>query len=165
MMKEKDLSSLDGKVAIVTGPGRGLGATLTHRLAQYGAEIVIAEIDEQGVDNVQKRISDIGGKSHFIKADATNSRSVQATADEAKKSLGDVDTLVNKAGISVRGPAENLKEEDWDKVLDINRKGQFLCAQAAGRVMIQQKSGNIINIASAVGQRGLFHPYDLALPY
>jgi len=164
MMKE-DLFRLDGKVAIVTGAGRGLGATLAHGLARYGAEIVIAEIDEQNVDDAQKRISDIGGKPHFIKTDVTDSSSVQAMVDEVKKSLGRIDTLVNNAGISVRGPAENLKEEDWDKVLDVNLKGQFLCAQAAGRVMIQQKSGNIINIASVVGQRGLFHPYDLALPY
>jgi NAD(P)-dependent dehydrogenase (short-subunit alcohol dehydrogenase family) len=148
------LFSLEGKIAIITGGGRGLGA-----------EIVIAEIDESNVPNTRKRIEEAGGKSHFIKTDVTDKESVQAMVDEVKQSLGRIDILVNNAGTSVRGPAENLSEAGWDNVLDINLKGQFLCAQAVGRVMIAQKGGNIINIASVVGQRGLYHPYDLALPY
>jgi len=118
---------------------------------------VIAEIDEKEVPNTQKRISDVRGKSHFIKTDVTDKQSVQAMVDEVKNTLGRIDILVNNAGTSVRGPAEGVTEEGWDKVLDVNLKSQFLCAQAVGRVMIAQKSGNIINIASVVGQRGLFH--------
>jgi NAD(P)-dependent dehydrogenase (short-subunit alcohol dehydrogenase family) len=159
------LFSLSGKVAIVTGGGRGLGATLGVGLAQYGAEIVIAEIDATEVPNTQKRIADVGGQSHFMRTDVTDKQSVQAMVDEVKKLRGRIDILVNNAGTSVRGPAEGVTEEGWDKVLDVNLKSQFLCAQAVGRIMIEQKSGNIINIASVVGQRGLFHPYDLALPY
>lgn len=164
-MDISNLFNLKGKIAIITGGGRGLGAILGVGLAQYGAEIVIAEIDETEVPNTQKRIEEIGGKSHFIKTDVTDKESVQAMVDEVKKSLGHIDILVNNAGTSVRGPAEDVTEEGWDNVLDVNLKSQFLCAQLVGRVMIEQKSGNIINIASVVGQRGLFHPYDLSLPY
>jgi NAD(P)-dependent dehydrogenase (short-subunit alcohol dehydrogenase family) len=163
-MDISNLFNLHGKIAIITGGGRGLGATLGVGLAQYGAEIVIAEIDETEVSKTQKRIADVGGKSHFIKTDVTYKESVQAMVDEVKQS-GRIDILVNNAGTSVRGPAEDVTEEGWDTVLDVNLKSQFLCAQAVGRVMIAQQSGNIINIASVVGQRGLFHPYDLALPY
>jgi NAD(P)-dependent dehydrogenase (short-subunit alcohol dehydrogenase family) len=160
-----NLFNLDGKIALITGGGRGLGATLGVGLARYGAEIVIAEIDEKEVPDTQNRIADVGGKSHFMQTDVTNKQSVQAMVDEVKVSLGKIDILVNNAGTSVRGPAEDVTEDGWDKVLDINLKGQFLCAQAAGQMMIEQQSGNIINIASIVGQRGLYHPHDLALPY
>ncbi|MBD3307553.1 glucose 1-dehydrogenase [candidate division KSB3 bacterium] len=164
-MDTSKLFTLDGKIAVITGGGRGLGATLGVGLAQYGAKIVIAEIDDQEVPQTQQRIAEVGGTSHFIHTDVTDRQSVDAMVAEVLKSPGRIDILVNNAGISARKPAETLQEEEWDKVIDINLKGQFLSAQAVGRVMIEQQSGNIINIASVVGQRGLFHPYDLALPY
>jgi NAD(P)-dependent dehydrogenase (short-subunit alcohol dehydrogenase family) len=164
-MSKNDLFYLGGRTAIVTGAGRGLGATLSLGLAKQGARIVLAEIDAHGIEEVQKEISKAGGTSLFVQTDVTNKDSVQAMVEKVEGSFKEIDILVNNAGTSVRGPAESLAEADWDKVLNVNLKGAFLCAQIVGRVMIKQKRGSILNIASVVGQRGLSHSYDLAVSY
>jgi NAD(P)-dependent dehydrogenase (short-subunit alcohol dehydrogenase family) len=159
------MRDLVGKTAIVTGAGRGLGATLAVGLAEQGATIVLADISSEGAGEMLKKVTAVGGLAVFIQTDVTSRKSVQAMVDQVEGSFARIDILVNNAGISSRGPAENLEESDWDKVIDVNLKGPFLCAQAVGRVMIRQNGGAIINIASVVGQRGLLHRHDLAVAY
>jgi NAD(P)-dependent dehydrogenase (short-subunit alcohol dehydrogenase family) len=159
------MRDLVGKTAIVTGAGRGLGASLAVGLAEQGATIVLADISSDGAGEMLKKVTAAGGLAVFIQTDVTSRKSVQAMVDQVEGSFARIDILVNNAGISSRGPAENLEESDWDKVIDVNLKGPFLCSQAVGRVMIRQNGGAIINIASVVGQRGLLHRHDLAVAY
>lgn len=161
MIKASELFDLKDKVAIVTGGSRGLGNKLALGLAEFGAKIVVADINDEEIKNMRKRINDL----LFIETNVTNKKAVERMVTETKKTMGRIDILVNNAGISIRSAAENFTEEEWCKVIDVNLNGAFFVAQAVGKVMIEQGFGNIINIASVVGQRGLYHPHDFSVAY
>ena len=149
-----DVFSLKGKTAIVTGASKGLGEAIAISLAEAGADLVLASRDEALLAKVAANISSKGVKCITVKADMLSAKDVQAMADKTIAEFGQIDILINNAGINIVKPFVDLTEEEWDRVLDTNLKGYFLCAQAAGREMLKRKSGCVINNASVFGLTG-----------
>jgi len=155
--------NLEGKVAIVTGGACGLGRAVCEGLAEVGAKVVVVDVNEQGAQKVAAKLKKKFDDNNYITTmtDVTKKASVDAMIKTTLDAFGSIDILVNNAGINIPrllvDPAgkEELTEEIWDKVVLINQKGLFLCAQAVARVMIQSgKGGVIINIASESGMEG-----------
>jgi len=148
--------SLKNKVALVTGARRGIGKGIALALAKAGAKVIVTDIDEKECEAVVKEIEKLGSQGLAKKVDVTNKKEIETAVKKAVDKFGKLDILVNNAGICPFKPFLELTEEDWDKVLDINLKGYFLCSQAAAREMAKQKWGRIINIASVtMGQMGV----------
>lgn len=147
---------LTDKVAIITGARRGMGRTHALLLAGAGAKVVVSDISEEDCQKVVEEIEKAGGQGLAVKCDVVSKQEVEAMVAAIVDKFGKVDILVNNAGIVDFKPFLELTEDDWDKVLDINLKGYFLCAQAAAKEMTKAKAGRIINIASvAMGQQGV----------
>jgi len=144
-------------VAIVTGGSRGLGRSMALALADGGAHVIIIDILISQAIEVAKEILRKGVESLAIKADVTKPKEVQKMVSQIMKHFGRIDILVNNAGINIIASAESFRPKDWDKVLSINLKGVFLCGQAVGKVMIKQRKGKMINIASIAGMVGTPH--------
>lgn len=145
---------LKDRIAIVTGGSRGIGKATAELLSHYGAKIVIADILEEESVNTANEITKKGGEAIAIKTDVSNKKDIENLIDATIKKFGRVDILVNNAGIYKAAPTEEVSEEEWARVLDINLKGYFLCAQVVGREMIKQKYGRIVNISSIAGLSG-----------
>ena len=147
---------LTGKVALVTGGRRGMGRSHALALAAQGAKVVVTDIDENECALVVAEIKSKGGEAACFKMDVSKKDQVDSVFDETIKQFGRLDILVNNAGIYFSKIALELTEDDWDKMLGINLKGQFLCAQRAAREMAKNNWGRIVNIASvASGQVGV----------
>jgi 3-oxoacyl-[acyl-carrier protein] reductase len=147
--------SLEGKTAIITGSGRGIGREIALRLAADGADIVINDVgDLAPAEAVAAEVTALGRKSLVVAADVSNSDEVAAMVEKAVAEMGRVDILVNNAGITRDQLIMRMSDDDWDKVLGINLKGVFVCTRAVLRPMIRQRSGTIVNIASIVGLIG-----------
>jgi len=144
--------SLLGKVALVTGASVGLGKGMAVGLAEAGADIVAAGIGD--MSQVQLEVEALGRKFLGINVNLMLTEPIEELVQSAKKAFGRIDILVNNAGITRDKPLAMMSEDDWDSVLDINLKGAFLCTKAAGKVMIKQRSGKIINVASVSGVMG-----------
>ncbi len=149
------LFDLAGKVAIVTGAGRGLGRTIALGLAQHGADVVVVSRTAAQVEEVAAEIGALGRKSLALQADTSRKADVDRMVARAVESWGRIDVPVNNAGIDIIKPALDYAENEWDQVLDINLKGYFLCAQAIGRVMVRQRSGSILMNSSIAGSIGI----------
>jgi 3-oxoacyl-[acyl-carrier protein] reductase len=144
---------LKDKVAIITGAAHGIGKAYARRFAEEGAHAVVADIDARGGDATVKAIIDSGFSAWAQTTDVRDFSSVQGLMRETVKKFGRVDILLNNAAIYVtqelwKGPVEESEISEWDRVLEVNLKGVFLCCKAAIPIMKQQKSGKIINIAS-----------------
>jgi 3-oxoacyl-[acyl-carrier protein] reductase len=139
---------LIGKTAIVTGARRGMGRAIALALAGEGANVVVSDISQEDCQKVVDKIERLGRKGLAVKCDVSSSSEVEAMVRETVAEFGGVDILVNNAGIISYKPFLELTDEDWDKTLSVNLKGQFLCARAAAREMVKNKRGRIINIAS-----------------
>ncbi len=146
------LFDLDGKVAIVTGAAGGLGASIVRGLEAAGAKVMAADIREPR--------ENLGRQIDFCRADVSRKREVEALVQETWKRFGRLDIMVSNAAIPGGAAAESETEEGWEKVMAVNAKGPFLCAIAAARKMIPQRSGCIINLASVLSFIG--HPTCLA---
>jgi len=146
---------LDGKVAIVTGAGQGIGRAIALSLAEEGASVVVCDINPQTAQDVTKEIQSLGRQAEAIKADVSNSEDVEELVRKSLDRFKKIDILVNNAGICLVSSAEELSEDEWDKTIDVNLKGTFLCSQAVGREMIKQKCGKIVNIGSGAGHIGI----------
>ena len=147
-----DLFSLRGQMAMVTGGAQGLGKAMATALATYGADIALMDLNLPLAEASAAEISTAtGARCLAIRGDVTNPVDVQAAVDAIVQACGRLDVLVNNAGIVINIPAEEMSLLDWQRVIDINLTGVFLCAQAAGRQMIRQGGGRIINIASMSG--------------
>ena len=146
---------LSGKVAIVTGAGRGMGYHIALALARYGADLVVCSRTLSELEKVASEIEPLGRRVLIQKMDVTNIPEIHSMVEAAVKTFGRIDLLVNNAGLNIPQWAEEVTEEAWDRVFDINLKGTFFCAQAVGKVMIRQKRGKIINISSQSGSVGL----------
>jgi NAD(P)-dependent dehydrogenase (short-subunit alcohol dehydrogenase family) len=150
-----NLFDLTGRKAIVTGGGRGLGRALAVGLAQYGADVAIVSRTRSQLEETAAEIGLYGRQALVFPADVSKKSDVETVVHQIADAWGRVDILVNNAGVDAAQPAMDYKEEDWDFVLDINLKGYFLCAQAAGRVMMKQGGGSIINNSSICGDVGV----------
>lgn len=146
-----DQFSLAGMVGIVTGGGQGLGKVFCHAFAEAGADIVVAEANPDTGPVTVDEIKALGRRSIYVQTDVRNPESVNSMAARVMSEFGKVDFLMNNAGITKWGEAENASVDDWRNVIDVNLNGVFYCCQAVGKYMIQQRSGRIINIASMSG--------------
>ena len=147
---------LNGKVAIVTGAGKGMGEAHSLKLAGAGAKVVLADISLEDCQKVVEKIKQQKGEAIAVKCDVSKKAEIDNLVSEALKKFGKIDILVNNAGIYPFEPFLDMKEENFQKVIDINLKGYFLMSQAAAKEMVKQKSGVIVNIASvAMGQVGM----------
>jgi len=144
---------LKGKIAIVTGASQGIGKGIALELAKAGANVVINyNNNQEAAVKVKEEINRLKRDAIIVKADVSKQDEVNHLIEEAIHKYQKIDILVNNAGIFVGGPIENLREEDWERVIDVNLKGVFLCCQGVGKNMIYNKSsGSIINIASISG--------------
>ena len=145
--------SLEDRVAIVTGGGRGIGGAISSLFARAGAIVVVAQRDEKSAQAKVDEIVAAGGRALNVPTDVSDSARVQHLIDETLRAYSRIDILVNNAGLTYTthipmGSLLELSEADWQRVLDVNLTGAFRCGQAAGRVMAEAKQGNIINIAS-----------------
>jgi len=153
-MTAADRFNLDGKIALVTGAGSGLGRHFAHVLAAAGASMILAARRREKLEETARSIADKGGDARCIDLDVTESSSVQDCFAEIESSVGTLDILVNNAGIARQEFLVDMSEDDWDAVIDTNLKGVFLVAQRAAQAMIKAETpGSIINIASILGLR------------
>jgi 3-oxoacyl-[acyl-carrier protein] reductase len=139
---------LDNKTAIVTGARRGIGRAIALALAKEGASVTVSDINQEDCQKVVDEIEKMGRKGLAVKCDVTSTADVEDMVKKTVAKFGKLDILVNNAGIISYKPFLELTDEDWDKTLSVNLKGQFLCARAAAKEMIKNKWGRIVNIAS-----------------
>ena len=147
-----DKFKLDGKVAFITGGAKGIGKSIAIGYAQAGADVAIVDIDMQAAEATAAEIAkDYGVKTIAIKTDVTKADEVESMVAKVNEHFGRIDVAVANAGIALNVAANEMSLAEWQKVIDINLTGVFLTAQAAGKVMIAQGGGSIINTASMSG--------------
>jgi len=139
---------LDNKTAIVTGARRGIGRAIALALAKEGANVVVSDISREDCQKVVSEIKGLGRKGLALKCNVTSRAEVEDMVKRTVAEFGKVDILVNNAGIISFKPFLELTDEDWDNTVNVNLKGQFLCARAVAKEMVKNKWGRIINIAS-----------------
>jgi NAD(P)-dependent dehydrogenase (short-subunit alcohol dehydrogenase family) len=144
---------LTGRVAIVTGAGAGIGAGIAATLAEAGAAVAVADIDGEGAASTAKAIEKRGGRAITVTADVSDAREIDAMVRQTVTDLGGIDILVNNAGIATTELVEDLDEEKWRGVLDVNLTGPFLCCKAVLPHMRRKGWGRIVNVASVAAKR------------
>lgn len=148
-------AGLQGQVALVTGASRGIGRAIAERLAREGALVLVNYVQQQAAaEETCAAIAADGGQAALCRFDIANGAEVTAAVQQAVERYGKIDVLVNNAGLSIDNLLLRLKEEEWDRVIDVNLKGAFLCTKAVVRSMLKQKGGRIINLTSVVAQTG-----------
>jgi len=145
---------LQGQVAIVTGAGRGIGRATALELARMGADVVVAELDQEGAKRTAGEVGALGRRALVVPTDVTRRADLSAMVDRTRAELSRIDILVNNAGIYRAAASLDVTEEHWDAVLDINAKAVFFASQAVLPTMIAQKNGAIVNLASMAGKIG-----------
>lgn len=165
-MHIKEMFDLTDKVAIITGGGRGLGEQMAEGFAQAGASLVLCSRKAAACEDVASRLSrEYGVKAIALSCDVTNSEDVKNTVKTAIEEFGKIDILVNNSGATWGAPVQDMPLEAWNKVMNVNVTGTFLMSQEAGKHMIKQKSGKIINIASVAGLGGTDPRYMDTIAY
>ena len=146
---------LSDKVALVTGASRGIGRAIAIKLAQLGAAVAVNYSSSvEAAKEVVKTIEESGGQAIAIAGDVSSAQSVDKIVDEIMEKWGTLDILVNNAGITRDGLLMRMKEQDWDRVMDINLKGVFNCTKRVSRLMMKKRQGKIVNISSITGIAG-----------
>jgi len=145
------MKKLKDRVAIVTGAGQGIGKGIALELAKEGAKVVVSDINEKTMNETVEEIKKLRVEAIGVKADVANVKDVERLVNTTIENFKTVDILVNNAGIFPFAPLLKMKDEDWNKVLDINLKGSFNCTRAVAPIMMKKKSGRIVNIASIAG--------------
>lgn len=145
---------LAGRVAVVTGGSRGIGAAIAGSLAQDGAAVVVSGRDGDRLDRAVKELGADGSTVVGVMADVARREDAERLVDAAKQRFGRLDILVNNAGITRDALLVRMKDEDWDRVVEVNLRGAFFMTRAASKLMMRQKGGRIINIASTSGAMG-----------
>src|SRR5579872_5423162 len=153
---------LAGKIALVTGAGRGIGKSIAVHLARAGARVVLCDLNTTDLEETAREIKKEGSEVHWSATDVSKLEDVRKMVEKANEKFGRVDILVNNAGILYSTPVLEIKEEEWDKILDVNLKGTFLCTQVVLKGMIERKYGKIISLSSVDYLRGSTPP---CLPY
>lgn len=155
-MDRNDSKPLAGQVAVVTGAGRGIGAAIARRLATFGATVVLSGRSLKPLQATASQIAADGGEAKVMQCDVSNLESVQALASFVNQSFGRTDILVNNAGVgSFSAPLHELTPEEWEKVLNTNLRGVYHCIRSFAPMMIDAKSGHIVNISSLAGKNAL----------
>jgi 3-oxoacyl-[acyl-carrier protein] reductase len=150
------MGKLDGRVAFVTGAGRGIGAATALRLAEDGAQVILADIDPEGCKQVAAQIVQAGSQALPVSCDVADRDAVEGAVQQGIDRFGRLDILVNNAGVLRDNLLFKMSDDDWDMVMNVHLKGAFLCSRAAQKHMVQQKYGRIISLSSvsALGNRG-----------
>ncbi|HZC04128.1 MAG TPA: 3-oxoacyl-ACP reductase FabG [Ktedonobacterales bacterium] len=150
------MGRLTGRVALVTGAGRGIGAATAKRLAEEGARVTLADLDIEGAERVAAEINALGSEATAVRCDVSRHEDAEQAVAAAIEKFGQLDILVNNAGVLRDNLLFKMSDDDWDTVLDVHLKGAFLCARAAQKHMVERKYGRIISLSStsALGNRG-----------
>jgi NAD(P)-dependent dehydrogenase (short-subunit alcohol dehydrogenase family) len=149
------LFDLTGRVALITGAGVGFGEAISLGFAEFGCDVAASDLDLENPQRTAERVRTTGRRAIAIKANVATPEDVRAMVETTVRELGRIDILVNCAGIPQHDPAESTPLETWDRVMDINLRGTFLCCQAAARVMFEKRHGAIINFSSIAGVVGV----------
>jgi NAD(P)-dependent dehydrogenase (short-subunit alcohol dehydrogenase family) len=149
------LFDLSGKVALVVGGHGGIGKAVALGLADAGADVAVSSRNLEALKSTAAEIKAKGSRSLAVTADITDEKQVNEMVSKVVGAFSRIDILVNAAGLAIRKPADTFPIDEWQKVMDINTRGTFLCCQAVGRVMLKQKGGRIINVSSVRGRYGL----------
>ncbi len=147
-MQKKFGSDLEGKVALITGASKGLGLGLAKIFAQEGAKVAVASRDGASLEILAQEIRSEGGVCEVFSLDLRDVASIKACVEQVEEKMGSIEILVNNAGMGNPIPAEDITEQDWDWMMDLNLKGTFFCCQAVGIKMLKRGRGRIINISS-----------------
>ena len=151
------MNRLEGKSAVVTGAGRGLGAAVAELFARHGAQVTVSDIDPDSAEATARRIRGAGGEAFGMRADVTSAADAERMIVTAVERFGGLDVLVNNAGIASAGTVCEVTEADWDRVMAVNLKGAYLCSRIAVAYMVGAGGGSIVCISSAsgvIGQKG-----------
>ncbi len=146
---------LDGQVALVTGASKGIGWDLAKALAHAGASVAVAARDQESLERLADEIRLAGGEALAVRLDVRDVGQISNACGYVRDHFGSLDVLVNNAGLGANHPAEDVKESDWDEMMDVNLRGLFFACQAAGRIMLAQGHGRIINMSSQAGVVGI----------
>ena len=149
--KSEAFTDLSGKLAIITGAGRGIGAAIAAAFASAGADLVIADINEDSARKIAESAQQSGRKALAVQTDVASPADVDRLFETVQATFGGVDILINNTGIWFRRPFLEIADSEWDNVLSVNLKGTFMCSQRAARLMMAKRTGCIINIASHAG--------------
>ncbi|TQC42642.1 3-oxoacyl-ACP reductase FabG [Rhodococcus sp. WS4] len=149
------MTSLEGKVAIVTGAGRGLGRSMAHALVEAGAAVTVAARTGTELDSFVEEVKAAGGQALACPTDITDEVSVERMVEATVETFGRVDVLVNNSGIVASTPLVEQSAEEWDRVVATNLRGTYLATKAVGRHLLAQKSGKVVNIASNFALQGV----------
>jgi len=145
---------LSGRVAIVTGGGQGIGKSTALKLASYGADVAVVDVNYENAVVTAKEITNMGRKAMALRVDVTNLKQAEEMAESVFNELQAIHILVNNAGITKDGLILRMSEADWDAVMNVNLKGAFACTKSVLKYMTKQRWGRIINVASVVGEMG-----------
>lgn len=150
------MGRLDGRVAFVTGAGRGIGAATALRLAEEGARVALADLDLAGCEQVAAEINKLGSEAIALECNVADAAMVQNAVDTTASRFGRLDILVNNAGVTRDNLLFKMSDDDWETVMNVHLKGAFLCSRAAQKYMVEQKYGRIVSLSStsALGNRG-----------
>ena len=154
MQALRDRLDLTGRVAVVTGAAHGIGRATALALSAGGAAVVIMDIDKAAVEDVAGRIRNNGARSRAAEVDVSDEAAVDRAMDRTVAEFGRLDILVNNAGLGARTPTVDLETQAWRKAMDVGLDGAFYCSRAAGRQMIAQASGAVVNVSSIMGLCG-----------
>ncbi len=143
---------LAGQVALVTGASRGIGLAIARKLGEMGAKLGVCARSAEALARAEAKLRKAGYQTFALAADVSNAEQVATLVEHVNKALGKIDILVNNAGVGVFAPLHELSEDDWDRVMNTNLKGVYLCSRAVAPQMIRRRSGHIINISSLAGK-------------
>ncbi len=148
------MSRFKEKVVLVTGSSRGIGKVIAMSFADAGAAVVVSDVLAEEGEKTAREIRELGNQSIFVQCDVSDSQDVNGMIAKTVDKFGKIDVLVNNAGITRDTLMIRMKDEDWEKVLNINLKGAFYCTRAAAKEMMKKRTGSIVNISSVVGLMG-----------
>ncbi|MDH3345634.1 MAG: 3-oxoacyl-[acyl-carrier-protein] reductase [Kiritimatiellaceae bacterium] len=148
------MGQFDGKVALVTGAARGIGQAIALKLAGEGADLALCDLNAEWLEETAGKVKELGRRVECYSVDVGNGDAVNEVVKTIEKDFGQIDVLVNNAGITKDGLLMRMSEDDWDAVLNVNLKGVFLFTKAAMRGMMKKRTGSIVNIASIIGLIG-----------
>jgi len=145
---------LQNKVVVITGGAQGIGRAIALGMGREGAQVIVADLQEEKAETVAAELRALGAEALGLDVNVASEQSVQRLAERTFERFGRIDILVNDAGVYLKAPVVSKSEEDWDRTLDVNLGGNFLCARAFVPAMRRQKSGRIISIASSIAHNG-----------